>query len=182
MSESPIRYGRSRGVVICSSEHAVQRGGQIVAGADSLCSRMRYRVRFDCSGLFCWQAFCIGKRLCRAQRHARRHTGVTWRCERPKQKRSKKRRTISAANSTMGRSHAPYPCQPACRRGHRPAQGRSPGNSHPEKRGGTSARNPCERVDDRQPRRGSAAARMGPAAPSSSRIERRLGAAHATII
>ena len=67
-----------------------------------LSNGMRYRVRFDCSGLFCWQAFCIGKRLCRAQRHARRHTGVTWRCERPKQKRSKKRRTISAANSTMG--------------------------------------------------------------------------------
>ena len=49
-----------------------------------LSNGMRYRVRFDCSGLFCWQAFCIGKRLCRAQRHARRHTGVTLRCERPK--------------------------------------------------------------------------------------------------
>ena len=36
---------------------------------------MRYRVGFDCSGLCCWQAFCTYKRLCRAQRHAPRHTG-----------------------------------------------------------------------------------------------------------
>ena len=79
-----------------------------------LSNGMRYRVRFDCSGLFCWQAFCIGKRLCRAQRHARRHTGVTWRCERPSRREAEE--GISAANSTMGRSHAPYPCQPACRR------------------------------------------------------------------
>jgi hypothetical protein len=39
LTNSEQRYGRSRGVVICSSEHAVQCGGQIVAGADSLCSR-----------------------------------------------------------------------------------------------------------------------------------------------
>ena len=36
------------------------------SGQSVLSNGMRYRVRFDCSGLFCWQAFCIGKRLCRA--------------------------------------------------------------------------------------------------------------------